>query len=419
MKASPSFSRRAALTALVLVSSAGAADWSHIMGPDVNRKTSETAAPWSAGKPKRLWEIPAEGGFSSFVTGDGKAFTVVGKNGRETAMAVDRTTGKTLWEVAFGEARYRNGGERGVPGNNGGDGPRATPVYADKRVYIFGGKFDLHVLDSATGKILWQHDLIKEFGGSEIVWSNAASPLVLGDRVLVSGGGSKQSFIAFKADTGEVLWKSGNDRPTHATPVIATIHGKKQALFRVERGLVSLDPENGHELWHYPFPAATATAPSAVVWNDIVACVSGYGVGGGACQVTLKNGVWEVVELWRSPGNRDTAAHWSTSVAHEGYLYGCYGHNAYGVGAFKCIDIRTGKVMWQQPGFGHGQVIMAGKHLLATTDTGALTLIDPTPSAYRQLAQADIIEGKVWSSPAFSNGQIFLRSTTHGVCVEL
>jgi outer membrane protein assembly factor BamB len=404
---------------LALPLQTAAEDWSHIMGPELNKKTEGGGRPWAPGSPKRVWEIPAVGGFSSFVTGDGKAFTVVGNNGRETLIAVDRDTGKTLWQAAFKEAQYRDGGDRGVRGNDGGDGPRATPVYSAKKVFVFGGKFDLHALDSATGKILWERDLIREFGGSEIVWSNAASPLVLGDRVLVSGGGPNQSFIAFNADTGEVLWKSGSDRPTHSTPVVATIHGKKQALFRVERGLVSIDPENGRELWHYPFPPATATAPSPVVWNDIIACISGYGVGGGACQVTLQGNTWEVTELWRSPGNRDAGSHWMTSVAHDGYLYGTYGHNAYGTAAFKCIDIRTGKVMWEQPGFGHGQVIMTGNRLLATTDTGALTLIEPSPAAYQQLARADIIDGKVWSSPAFSNGQVFLRSTTHGVCVEL
>jgi hypothetical protein len=106
-------------------------------------------------------------------------------------------------------------------------------------------------------------------------------------------------------------------------------------------------------------------------------------------------------------------------VVHDGYLYGCYGHGEYGIGAFKCIDIRTGKVQWQQPGFGHGQVIMAGRQLLATTDAGRLVMIDPTPSEYRERAHAQVIEGKVWASPAVSEGQLFLRSTKQGVCLEL
>jgi outer membrane protein assembly factor BamB len=401
-------------------SCAQAADWSHIAGPTSDRKSAETVrTEWPGGRPRKIWEIPALGGFSSFVTGGGRAYTVVSDRGRETAIAVDRKTGARIWQATFQSIDYRGGGERGAPGNEGGDGPRITPVYSEGKVFIFGGMFDLHALDADSGRELWKRELIKDYGGDEIEWSNAAAPIVLKDRVIVSGGGRGQAFIAFRTDNGQVLWKSGSDRATHATPIVATIHGKQQALFRTERGLVAIDPENGKELWHYPFPHRTATAPSPVVWNDIVFCSAGYGVGGGAAQVKRTGDKWEVEELWRSPGNRDSAAHWGTSVVFNGFLYGCYGHNEYGNGAFKCIDIRTGKVMWQQAGFGHGQVIVAGNRLVATTDAGVLTIIEPNPNAYREIAKADIIDGKVWATPALSDGQILLRSTTKGVCVEL
>jgi outer membrane protein assembly factor BamB len=274
------------------------------------------------------------------------------------------------------------------------------------------------VEDSETGRVLWKHELIKEFGGKEIVWSNAASPLVVGDRVLVAGGGDGQSYLAFRADTGAVLWKTGNDRPTHSTPILATIHGKGQAIFMAERGVVSRDPVDGRELWHHPFPHRTSTAASPVVWQDIVNCAAAYGVGGAACQVKRDGDKWETTELWRSPGN-DTAAHWSTAIAHEGYLYGHYGHRDFEKNSFKCIDIRTGKIVWEKPGFGPSQVVMAGNRLLATTDAGEIVMIEPTPAAYRELSRVKGITGKVWASPALSDGQLFLRSTSKGVCLEL
>ncbi len=419
MKTISAVSLTAVVSALAGGTLAMAADWLHIAGPSNDRTTAEKA-PASLPKegPRKLWEISAGGGFSSFVTGGGKAFTVVPEKRRETVIAVDRKTGKTLWQTALGETGYRNGGEKGAPGNDGGDGPRSTPVFSQGRVFVFGGRFDLHALDATTGKIVWQHDLIKEFGGREIVWSNAASPLVIGDRVLVAGGGSNQTFLAFRADTGEVLWKSGTDHATHSTPIVATIHGKEQAIFMVERGMVSLDPTDGRELWHYPFPYRTSTAASPVVWRDIVNCAAAYGVGGGACQLTRTGEKWDVTELWRSPGN-ETAAHWSTAVVRDGFLYGIYGHRDFAQNSVKCIDIRTGKVKWEKPGFGPSQLILAGDRLLATTDHGQLVVIEPIPTAYHELARADVIKGKVWASPALSDGQLLLRSTTQGVCLEL
>jgi outer membrane protein assembly factor BamB len=415
--------RLAALAGLAFSAAAPAfakGEWSQIAGPALDRKTSETLpASWPSGGPKKLWEFKVDGGFGSFVTGDGRAYLVVAEKGRETAVAVDRKTGQSLWRTPLGATGYTRGGERGAPGNDGGDGPRATPAFADGRVFVLGAHFDLYALDAATGRIVWQHDLIKEFGGKELHWSNAAAPLVVGDRVFVAGGGRGQTYLAFRADTGAVIWKAGDDRATYSTPVLATIHGQPQVLFMVERGVVSRDPATGRELWHYPFPYRTATAASPVVWQDIVNCSAAYGVGGGACKVTRKGDTWEVTEIWRSPGNRDTAAHWTTAVVHDGYLYGCYGHGEYGRGAFKCIDIRTGKVMWEKTGFGHGQVIMAGGKLLVTTDAGKLVVIEPTPESYREIASSSGVDGKVWASLALSDGQLFMRSTTRAVCLQL
>ncbi|MBI5688631.1 MAG: PQQ-binding-like beta-propeller repeat protein [Verrucomicrobia bacterium] len=406
------------------LSFATAAEWSHLMGPNLDRKAAEPApARWTAGQPRRVWETPAVGGFSSFVTGGGRAYTVIladGEGGkRETAIAVDRQNGKELWRTTLGIATYEKGGDRGAKGNDGGDGPRATPVFADGRIFVFGSKFDLYALQADTGKVIWKRDLIKEHGGKAIQWSNAITPLLVGDRLLVAGGGEKQTYLALRPATGEVIWKSGTDRPTHATPALATIHGQQQAIFLMVRGLVAIDPADGRELWHYPFPFRVSTAASPVVWNDMVFCTAGYGVGGAACQLKRDGSKWEVTELWRSPSNKDTAAHWSTPVVHEGYMYGCYGYAEYGTAAFKCVDIRTGKVQWSQPGFGHGQVIMAGNRLIATSDGDRLVLLEPDPKAYREVVGAKVIEGKVWASPALSGGQVLLRSTTHGVCLEL
>ena len=417
MKLLPKFA--VSLTLFAAGSGPLAADWPHFMGPHYTRKSPESVEPSAVRDGlKRVWEIPAEGGFSSFVTGEGRAYTVLPITSRETAVALDRKTGRMLWQTPLGETGYRSGGERGAEGNDGGDGPRATPVFFKGLVYVFGGKFDLYALDSATGRIVWQKDLIKDYGGREITWSNAATPLIVGDRVLVVGGGADQSYLAFNAADGRELWKAGTDKPTHSTPVVATIHGREQALFLVERGLVSRDPVDGRELWHYPFPYRTSTAASPVVWGDIINCAAAYGVGGGACKITRNGDEWDVAELWRSPGN-EVAAHWSTAVVHDGYLYGIYGHREFAKNAMKCVDIRTGKVLWEKPGFGPSQLIMAGNRIVATTDYGELVLVEPSPSAFRELGRRKVIEGKVWASPAISDGQLLLRSTTKGVCLQL
>jgi hypothetical protein len=84
----------------------------------------------------------------------------------------------------------------------------------------------------------------------------------------------------------------------------------------------------------------------------------------------------------------------------------------------KSVELANGAVKWEQTGFGPGQVILAGDKLVALSDAGALVLIDPQPAAYKELARADVLEGKCWSTPILANGRIYARSTTEAVCLE-
>jgi len=85
----------------------------------------------------------------------------------------------------------------------------------------------------------------------------------------------------------------------------------------------------------------------------------------------------------------------------------------------KCVELANGAVKWEQTGFGPGQVILASDKLVALSDAGTLVLIDPQPAAYKELARADVLEGKCWSTPILANGRIYARSTTEAVCLEV
>jgi len=199
---------------------------------------------------------------------------------------------------------------------------------------------------------------------------------------------------------------------------VATIHGVRQVIFFTQSGLVALEAATGTRLWHYAFPYRVSTAASPVVGGDIVYCSAGYGVGAAAVQLARSEGKFAVTELWRSRGDRPIASHWSTPVYHDGHLYGMFSFKNYGDGPVKCVELKTGKVKWEQKGFGPGNLILAGSRLLALGDAGQLVLIEATPDSYRELARADILKGKCWSTPILSGGRIYARSTLEGVCLE-
>ena len=391
-----------------------AEEWPNYRGPNHDGITSEKiATQWPSDGPKKLWEIPLGSSLGSFVTGAKKAYVyqMKGKagDGFETLTAVDPASGQTLWERNIDKAmKYASGG---------GDGPRSTPIFNDGRVYVLSTYLVLACVDAADGKPLWGHDLHTEFGGKEPSWGNACSPLIVGDLLFVCGGGKGQSLIAFDKKTGNVVWKGQDDKPTHASPIPATIAGVPQIIFFTVSGLVSVKPETGAVLWRQPYKFSTSTAASPVMCgDDIVYCSAGYGVGGGAYQIKKEGDTFSSTELWRKPGG--DINHWSTPIYKDGYLYGLYGFKDFKKEPLKCIDVKTGEEKWSKEGFGQGEVIMVDGNLLIIGDQGQLVLVKPSPDSYQEIARCHPIAGKCWTDPAVADGKIYVRSQTGAACLD-
>jgi outer membrane protein assembly factor BamB len=399
-----------------------AVDWPQYRGPNGDGSSPEKVVLPGNTAPKELWKVPSDSGFSSFAEAGGRVFTLSLKDAegakQESLVAYDAKTGKELWFQPLNFPKYDKGGDTGAKDNNGGDGPRSTPTSDGKHVYVTSSQLVLTAFDAASGKPIWSHDLMKEFAGRNITWENAASPLGEGNNIYVAGGGAGQSLIAFNAATGAVVWKAFDEKMTHATPVAATILGKRQIIFFLQSGLLSVDPDNGKELWRYPFDYKTSTAASPVVDGDIVYCSAGYGVGAGAVRISKAANGFTATELYRIRGNQPVANHWSTPVAKDGYLYGMFQFKEFGKGPVKCVDIKTGEVKWEQPGFGPGQVILVGDRVLALADNGDLVTFQATPSGYHELSRAKVLDGKCWTTPIVANGMIFARSTKEAVCLD-
>ena len=405
-----------------LLAAADAADWTQYRGSGSDGNSPEK---WplksyvSTNGLPRAWQTKAETGFSSFTVSGGKAFTIVGRQidgvKREVLVALNAADGKELWAAPFGLARYDGGGDSGTPDNKGGDGPRSTPAVSDDRVYVYSGAMKLVCFNAKDGKEIWAQDIIKDFGGQNIHWQNASSPLLDDGRVFVAGGGTGQSLLAFDQKTGTNIWKTQDDAIVHASPVVATIQGVRQVVFITKPGLVAVAPKTGDVLWRQDFQAR-AVGASPVVSGDLVYCSAGYNAGAALVRIK-KDGDKLTPELvWRK--QNQLMNHWSTPVVKDGFLYGLFGAAAYGTAPLKCVELATGEEKWSKPNFGMGGVILVDGHLVALCDDGELCIVKATPEGYKQEGLFQAIGGKCWSTPAFSDGKIYLRSTTEGVCYE-
>ena len=407
------------------------ADWPQYRGPN-HDGTSPERVPlkWPDSGLRQIWKTPLRNGFSSITLGDGKAFTLVTRDfdggDQETCLALDANTGKELWAVGLGvgSSHYDGGGDQGVKGNDGGDGARSTPTFDDGKVYCYSSQMTLRCLNAGDGKEVWSCDIKKEHAGRNIQWESAASPLVEGDLVYVAGGGLGEGLLAFDKKDGHVVWKGQDDKMTQATPVAATILGKRQIIFFTSKGLVSVEPKTGDVLWRYAFPATGAAGSSPVVSGDVVYVSKSYGVGSGACKIAAAPSGGDVTtpfvatEIWRVHNNAETS-HWSTPVVSGGFLYGIFGQALHGSAPLQCVDLATGEIKWSKPGFGPGGVNLVGGNLLILSDAGDLVLAKAAPDAYTELDRSHILTGKCWNSMAISNGRIYARSTKEGVSLDM
>ena len=396
-----------------------AADWPMYRGPHQDGISPEKVdVQWHGGSPKVLWRTPTNTGFSSFAVSDGKVFTQVvrelnGKS-REICLALDAVSGKELWfaDIAKGEG-YSGGDTAG-----GGDGPRSTPTVSDGKVYLLTPDLVTHCLNAKTGRPIWKHDLMRQNHGRDIMWHSAASVAVDGNLVFVAGGGAGESLLGLNKNNGKVVWKTGDETITHSTPVVTTIHDRRQVIFFLQSGLVAVDAKIGKFLWKYPFKFNVSTAISPVVCGDIVYVSAGYDVGSAACRIDKQGAGFVATQLWFTPGNK-VVNMWSTPVFKDGYLYGMFGFKDFRKGPLMCVDLATDKVVWSQPGFGQGNVILVGNRLVALAEDGNLVIVEATPDAYKEIARTKAFDDKCWTTPAFADGKIYIRSISQGICVDV
>jgi outer membrane protein assembly factor BamB len=406
-----------------LAGEAGAADWPQFRGPNHDGTSAEKIlTAWPGTGLREIWKQPMTDGFSAITLGGGKAFTLEARevNGatQEVCVALDANTGRELWAVPLGIAKFEEGGDRGTADNNGGDGPRSTPTYDGGKVYTYSSQMILKCMDAASGQQIWACDMKREHAGANITWESAASPLIDGELVFVAGGGPGQALLGLDKNDGHVVWKGQDDLMTQSTPVAATILGVRQVIFLTQKGLVSVLPATGAVLWRFPFRYHVATAISPVVCGDIVYCSAAYEVGTSACKISKSADGFAAKQIWHQSANV-LANHWSTPVYSQGYVYGISGQAKFGEAPLVCVEAATGKVLWSHGGFGPGGCTLVDGSVLVLSDAGDLVLVKATPESYQEVARSHVLAGKCWNAASVSNGRIYARSTREGASLDV
>jgi outer membrane protein assembly factor BamB len=230
---------------------------------------------WPEAGPPVLWSRPLGTGHSAIVADAGRLYTMYrAGNGRarqgpwdaeEAVVALDAATGKTLWEHKYPSRREDF---------SFGAGPHSTPLIVGDRLFTIGTNQQFFAFDKHSGKILWSHDLIKEYGSPELLIrpvvkvGYGCSPIAYRDLIICSVGGPGQSVMAFRQRDGSVAWKSGDFLTSAAAPVLIDFEGQPQLVFLAGGTVTALDPSNGHILWSHAHDPGNDLNCATPLWGD-------------------------------------------------------------------------------------------------------------------------------------------------------
>jgi outer membrane protein assembly factor BamB len=392
------------LCTAVLQAQTGTADWPQWRGANRDGGTSTFRPPakWPETLTMKWRQDVGEGYSTPVVVGDTVyAFGRQAGGDNEVVTAFAANTGKQLWQARY-PAPYTV--VKAAAGH--GMGPKATPAYADGRLFTFGISGILTALDAKSGKILWQ----KPAPAEGPTFTTSQSPMVDRGLLIVHVGGAKGGALtAFDPATGNPKWQWTGDGPSYGSPIVAELGGVRQVVTFTLDNLVGVSAETGEQLWIRPFKAPSqVNAGTPIVYRDMV-IVSGQDAGITAFRVSRQGGKWVTENVWE---NDALFYRLSNSVIVGNALFGLSPQNR---GQFFFIDAATGKTLWtgEPRAADNAAVAKSGNLLLVLKTDGQLIVADGSnTSALTPIRTYKVAEPPTWGAPSFSGNRIFVKDAT-------
>lgn len=392
--------------------------WPQWGGPrrDFTSTVTGLATTWPASGPPRLWTRALGEGHSGISADDNRLYTIYrplvanGHADEEVIVALDARTGATVWEHRFASPMAGVGFGPYV-------GPHTTPLVTSDRVYAAGSRKQLFALDKATGRVVWSHDLIREYGAPEGDRGYAASPLLHNGLLIVAMGGSGQAVAAFHATTGALAWKGGRVDQSPASPILANVGGAPHLVYLGGNAVTGLNPSTGDQLWLYPHSTSASLNISTPLWSgpDQQLFISaGYGTGSRLLDVKPRGTSTIAVQRWF---NNRIRFHFSNAVRVGPLIIGSSGD--FGPMFLTAVNAATGDVVWQDRTFARAQLLVADGKLLILDEEGRIGLATVSSSGLQILATAQVLTPMAWTPPTLVGTRMFVRDRKTIAAYEL
>ena len=408
--------RRLGVVPLLLVAFAVARadNWPQWRGPSLNGVSNEKNLPvkWTV-EENVAWKVPMPGysGSTPIIWRD-RIFLNVADGDNLFLWCLNKTNGEVVWKKPLGAGNVKMRKQ---------NMSSPSPVTDGRSVYVMTGTGILKGFDF-NGKELWTRDIQKEYGQFGLQWGYASSPLLHEDSLYVQvlhGMKTDDASYVMRIDkkTGKTLWKV--DRPTNAirespdsytTPALLRYGKTTEIVITGGDCVTGHDSATGKELWRANGlnpdnnPSFRIVA-SPIVFDDIIYAPTRIKPllalkAGGRGDITSSHVLW-------STGNGPDVP---TPVTDGKYFYVVNDR-----GIMFCLDAKTGAEVYVQqrikPGTYSSSPVLADGKIYITNEDGLTTVVAAGPK-FEVLAE-NPLNDYVLSSPAISDGQIFIRTAAH------
>ena len=378
---------------------AQAGDWTQWRGSNRDLIVTETglAKAWPEGGPKQLWKLDMPGnGYSTPVVVDGILYITGNEGDMGYLYAMDAKTGTDKrWKLEYGKEWVAN-----YPL------ARTSPTVVGDLIYVTSGLGRLVCISIKEQKVVWEVDTHSMYGGRNITWGIAESPLLYDDKIITQPGGEDTSVVALNAKTGALIWKSVglSDKSAYCSPALITLNGKRQVVTQVENHAVGLDADTGKVLWKHAHRNQHAVHPNTpvLVGPNKIFISSGYRYGSEMLEISPDG----AKAVWTDKGSDN---HFQGFTIYEGRVYSSGG------GKMTCFDPKDGRRVYDVPGARKTSFCITPVGMITYDENGGkVLLVDVGADSAKVVSSFEVKygNGPHWSSPVVANGVLYLRHGT-------
>ena len=349
---------------------------------------------WPVDGPQLLWTFEGLGdGFTSAVISNKKLY-ITGLSGDNLMLFVLDINGQLLTKKELSEEWKQ-----------GHDGPRSTVRVNDEKLYLYSSYGKLFCLDETTLEEIWTKDVLVDFDGQNIPWGFSESPLIIGEKLYISPGGTTNNIIALNKNTGELIWSSSGEGTISAycspqyiddqsIPIIVT------SMFDY---IIAWNADTSEKLWSFPRTSQYNNHPNTpLYYNNMIFSTTGDGAP--AVMLRLTNGGKNAEKVWQ---NDELDTQIGGAIRIDNYIYASGHKNRY----WFCIDWNTGITQYKTRDIAACNVIFTDGMLYCYSERGSMNLVKPNPDKFELISSFNVTlgDGPHFAHPVIHDGVLYIR----------